>query len=286
MDLNLTGKVALVSGSTAGIGYAAALGLAKQGAQVIVNGRTEERVNAAIALIRKAAPTANVVGFAADLATAAGAKALVAAHPAVDILVNNLGLGGKIQSFDKTDDEAYAELFDVNVISGLRLSRAYLPTMRTRNWGRILFVSSIAALTAPADLINYNITKVAQITAARGLAESVAGTNITVNSVIVGPTITDAANGMFQEMAANHGIPAEYVTKMFVDQTLVKRMLAAEEIANMIVYLSSPAASGTTGSAVRVDGGTTHPFERARKHAMHYLSLRSNKTRSTLASHA
>ena len=258
MDLNLQGKTALVSGSTSGIGFAAALGLAKQGARVIVNGRTEERVKAALALIREAAPTANVVGFAADLATAAGAKALVEAHPAVDILVNNLGQVGHAQSFEKTPDEAYAQLFDINVISCVRLSRAYLPAMRALNWGRILFVSSIVALSPDPPVLPYDVTKVAQMNVARSLAESVAGTRITVNSVIVGPTATDGVSDLSKNLAALHGIAAADVTNKLADQTLIKRMLTADEIANMIVYLASPAASGTTGSAVRVDGGATH----------------------------
>ena len=258
MDLNLKGKTALVSGSTAGIGFATALGLAKQGASVIVNGRTEERVKAAVAQIREAFPTADVVGFAADLTTAAGTSALVAAHPAVDILVNNLGLPFH-KSFETTTDDEWAQQFDVNVISGVRLSRAYLPAMRTRNWGRIIFVSSIAAYTAPVDLLPYSVSKVAQITVARGLAEALAGTNITANTVVVGPTATEAANLMFQQLATQHGgIPVEMVTKMFTDQTLTKRMHSPEEVANMIVYLSSPAGSATTGAALRVDGGSTH----------------------------
>jgi len=246
MDLSLHGKTALVSGSTAGIGFAIAELLAKQGARVIVNGRTQARVTEAIDRIRHKAPKADVVGFAADLSSAAGVQAIAAAFPDVDILVNNLGIYD-LKSFEELTDEEWTHIYDVNVMSGVRLVRAYLPRLRASNWGRIIFISSVVANVAPAYTAHYSATKAAQVVIARGLAEYLAGTQVTVNSVLVGPTETEGN----QTLVANH---PEFL-KAVVDSTLIKRLLHADEIANVVAYLASEASSGTTGTALRVDGG-------------------------------
>ena len=246
MDLSLNGKTALVTGSTAGIGFAIAELLGKQGARVIVNGRTQARVTDAIDRIRQEAPKADVVGFAADLGAVAGVQAIAAAFPDVDILVNNLGIYD-VKSFEELTDDDWTHAFDVNVMSGVRLVRAYLPRLRASNWGRIIFISSVVANVAPANTAHYNATKAAQVVIARGLADSLAGTQVTVNSVLVGPTETEGS----QALAAKH--PA--FSKAVIDSTLIKRLLRADEIANVVAYLASEASSGTTGAALRVDGG-------------------------------
>jgi NAD(P)-dependent dehydrogenase (short-subunit alcohol dehydrogenase family) len=255
MDLQLNGKAALVTGSTAGIGFATARGLAAEGASVIVNGRTQERVNAAIADIRKSHPGAKISGVATDVSTAAGCQMLADAVPEVDVLVNNMGIFKPIP-FEKIPDEDWLNIFEANVMSGVRLSRHYLPGMRAKNWGRILFVSSESAVQIPAEMIHYGMTKTAQVAVARGIAETVAGTGITVNSVLVGPTRSEGAEKFIAQLGG--GDTAAFEKEFFKSArptSLLKRFETIEEVANMIVYLSSPRASGTTGSAIRVDGG-------------------------------
>ncbi len=258
MNLDLHGKSALVSGSTAGIGYAIAAGLAGQGARTIVNGRSEARVARALERLSAGVPGAAVDGFAADLSTAAGVDAIVARYPQVDILVNNLGIFDP-QPFEAIDDAAWLRFFETNVMSGVRLSRAYLPAMRRRDWGRIVFISSESGLQIPVEMIHYGVTKTAQIALARGLAESVAGTGITVNSVLPGPTRSEGVGEFVASLARGQGkSEAEMEREFFATArptSLIRRFASVEEVANMVVFVCSPAASATTGAALRVDGG-------------------------------
>lgn len=254
MDLQLKNRLALVSGSTAGIGYAIAEALLREGARVIVNGRTQAAVDAAVAKLGVGA-----IGFAGDLASATGADALAKAHPDIDILVNNLGIF-EPKAFEDIPDADWTRFFDVNVLSGVRLSRQVLPGMKRRNWGRILFISSESGIQIPAEMIHYGMTKSAQIAIARGLAESVAGTGITVNSVLPGPTRSRGVEDFVQTLANESGQSFEAFEKEFFEKvrptSLIKRFATPEEVAAMVVYLASPLASATTGAAVRVDGGT------------------------------
>jgi NAD(P)-dependent dehydrogenase (short-subunit alcohol dehydrogenase family) len=258
LDLDLHGKTAVVSGSTGGIGYSTALALATLGAQVVVTGRTAQRVDAAVDAIARAAGTKDVKGVHGDLASAEGAANLLRAAPQADILVNNLGIF-EPKPFEEIDDADWMRFFESNVLSGVRLSRGYLPGMRSRNWGRIIFVSSESGLQIPAEMIHYGVTKTAQISLARGLAESVAGTGITINSVLPGPTRSEGVGTFVQQMAKQQGIDeAEMEHRFFRDarpSSLIGRFLTTDEVANAIAYLCTPAASGTTGSAMRVDGG-------------------------------
>jgi NAD(P)-dependent dehydrogenase (short-subunit alcohol dehydrogenase family) len=253
MDLQLQGKRALVTGSTAGIGFAIASELAAEGAQVIVNGRTQKRIDAAVARIKGAA------GVAADLGTAAGVARVIAQHPDVDILVNNVGIFAA-KPYDQIPDEDWLQFFETNVLSGVRLSRHYLPRMVKRNFGRVLFISSESALQIPAEMIHYGMTKTAQLAVARGLAESVAGTGVTVNAVLPGPTRSEGVGEFVTSVARQRGISTEEMEREFFQHmrpsSLLKRFETPEEIAHLVTYLSSPLASGTTGSALRVDGGT------------------------------
>jgi len=245
-----------VTGSTAGIGFATARALAAEDAAVIVNGRGQPRVDAAIAEIRKLHPRANVSGIASDVSNAAGCAKLIKALAEVDILVNNMGIFEPIP-FEKIPDEDWMRLFEANVMSGVRLSRHYLSGMRERNWGRILFVSSESAVQIPAEMIHYGMTKTAQVAVARGIAETVAGTGITVNSVLAGPTRSEGVETFIAQLGAG-GDTAAFETEFFKTirpSSLLKRFATIDEVANMIVYLSSPLASATTGAAIRVDGG-------------------------------
>ena len=256
MDLQLKGKKVLVTGSTAGIGFATARALAAEDAAVIVNGRGQPRVDAAIAEIRKLHPRANVSGIASDVSNAAGCAKLIKALAEVDILVNNMGIFEPIP-FEKIPDEDWMRLFEANVMSGVRLSRHYLSGMRERNWGRILFVSSESAVQIPAEMIHYGMTKTAQVAVARGIAETVAGTGITVNSVLAGPTRSEGVETFIAQLGAG-GDTAAFEAEFFKTirpSSLLKRFATIDEVANMIVYLSSPLASATTGAAIRVDGG-------------------------------
>ena len=258
MNLRLDGKTALVTGSTAGIGYAIAEGLAAQGARVIVNGRTQARVDDAIRNIKATQSNAQLVGAVADLGTAAGADLLVKAHPNVDVLVNNVGVFAP-KPFEEIPDADWLRFFEVNVMLGMRLARAYLPQMRKANWGRIIFISSESGVQIPVEMIHYGVTKTAQIALARGIAESVAGTGITVNSVLPGPTKSEGIETFVAELAKNAGISeADFEKQFFATMrptSLLKRFATPEEVANMVVYVCSPAASATNGAALRVDGG-------------------------------
>jgi hypothetical protein len=258
MDLKLEGKRALVTGSTAGIGFAAASALAAEGAVVIVNGRGQKRVDEAVAKIRQLHPKAKVTGIASDVSNAAGCARLVKELPDVDVLVNNMGIF-EPKPFEEIPDEDWQRLFDSNVMSGVRLSRHYLPGMRARNWGRIQFVSSESAVQIPAEMIHYGMTKTAQIAVARGIAETVAGSGITVNSVLAGPTRSEGVETFIERLGAQSGkTPAQFEAEFFKTArptSLIKRFATVEEVAAMIAYLSSPLASATTGAAVRVDGG-------------------------------
>src|SRR5271156_4402726 len=258
MDLQLAGKKVLVTGSTAGIGFATASAFAVEGASVIVNGRTQQRVDAAIAKIRESHPKADVSGVASDVADAAGCAKLIQALPRVDILVNNMGISEPIP-FEKIPDEDWLRLFEANVMSGVRLSRHYLSGMREKNWGRILFVSSESAVQIPAEMVHYGVTKTAQLAVARGIAETVAGTGITVNSVLPGPTRSEGVGAFVAQLAKQRGVDEAELEREFFRSarptSLLKRFESVDEVANMIVFLCSPAASGTSGASVRVDGG-------------------------------
>jgi len=257
MDLQLKGKLALVSGSTAGIGHAIAQALAAEGARVIVNGRTQAAVDKAIALIRPGAGGA-ALGFAGDLSRADVAEALLRQHPGIEILVNNLGIF-EPKPFEDIPDDDWRRFFDVNVLSGVRLARLCLPAMKAANWGRIVFVSSESALQIPAEMVHYGMTKTAQIAVARGIAESVAGTGITVNSVLPGPTRSRGVGDFVETLAKEGGQTIAEFEKAFFETvrptSLIKRFEEPEEIASLVAYLASPLSSGTTGAALRVDGG-------------------------------
>lgn len=256
MNLHLGNKLALVSGSTKGIGFAIALGLAREGARVIVNGRSQKSVDEALALLRKEHPDAKLEGFAGDLSRREDIDALVARHPSVDVLVNNLGIFDP-KPFEDIPDEDWQRFYDVNVMSGVRPSRAYLPKMKEKNWGRVVFISSESGIQIPVEMIHYGMTKTAQLALSRGLAESCAGTGVTVNSVLPGPTHSEGVSEMATKMAAGKSF-AEF-EKIFFEtarpSSLIKRFATTEEVANMVVYVCSEASSATNGAALRVDGG-------------------------------
>jgi NAD(P)-dependent dehydrogenase (short-subunit alcohol dehydrogenase family) len=258
MDLQLKNKKALVTGSTGGIGLAVASWLAREGAAVVVNGRTPKRVDEAVKHVGQQAAGAQVSGVAADLGTAQGAAQLTRAVPTLDILVNNLGIY-ETKEFPAISDEDWLHIFEVNVLSGVRLSRFYLPQMLRAKWGRVLFVSSESGVNIPVEIIHYGVTKTAQIALARGLAEMTAGTGVTVNSVLPGPTRSEGVEDFVEGLAKSKGIsPAEVEAEFFRTvrpSSLLKRFATPEEVAAMVVYLSSPLASATNGAAVRVDGG-------------------------------
>jgi NAD(P)-dependent dehydrogenase (short-subunit alcohol dehydrogenase family) len=257
MDLGLQGKLALVSGSTAGIGQAIATTLAHEGASVIVNGRSRSSVEAVVAQMRSATG-GDVQGFAGDLSVAASAEELARTHPDVEILVNNLGIF-EPKPFEDIPDADWLRFFDVNVLSGVRLSRLFLPAMKRANWGRIIFISSESAVQIPTEMIHYGMTKTAQLAVSRGLAEAVAGTGITVNSVLPGPTKSRGVGDFVEALAKAEGRSfAEYETEFFQrvrPTSLIKRFASPEEVASLVAYVASPLASATTGAALRVDGG-------------------------------
>ena len=258
MNLKLEDKTALVTGSTAGIGLAIALGLAREGARVIVNGRTQARVDAALARIRREVPQAKAEGAALDLGTAAGCEALVRQLPSVDVLVNNLGIF-EPKPFEQIPDGDWQRLFEVNVMSGVRLSRAYLSGMKQRNWGRIVFISSESAVQIPAEMVHYGVTKTAQVAVARGIAETCAGTAVTVNSVLAGPTASEGVVTFVATLAKEQGTtPQEFEKQFFRDvrpSSLLKRFIKPEEVAALVVFVCSPEASAINGAALRTDGG-------------------------------
>ena len=257
MELDLKGKLALVSGSTAGIGRAIAASLAREGARVIVNGRSQSSVDKAVAELRSAGG-AEVHGFAGDLSTAAAADDLAQRFPDVEILVNNLGIF-EPKGFEQIPDADWLRFFEVNVLSGVRLARLYLPAMRHANWGRIIFISSESGVQIPAEMIHYGMTKTAQLAIARGLAEAVAGTGITVNSILPGPTRSRGVGDFVEALAKTENKTfAEFELEFFKKvrpTSLIRRFATPEEVASLVTYVASPLASATTGAALRVDGG-------------------------------
>ncbi len=258
MNLGIKNKTALVTGSTAGIGLAIARGLAGEGARVIVNGRKKERVDQAVTQIQEEFLGAQVTGIAADLGQKPGVEELLKQLPSVDILVNNLGIF-EPKAFADIPDNDWFRFFEVNVMSGVRLSRAYLPAMLKKDWGRIVFISSESALQIPAEMIHYGLTKTAQLALARGLAETTAGTSVTVNSVLPGPTRSEGVSGFVEELAKSQNSSAAAVEKEFFKSirpsSLLKRFATTDEVAAMVLYVSSALASATNGAALRVDGG-------------------------------
>lgn len=258
MDLGLASKTVLITGSTAGIGYAAARRFLDEGARVVINGRTEERVEQARATLRVHAPDATIEGIAADVATATGCRAIADRFPDVDVLVNNAGIFAP-RPFEEISDHEWLSFFETNVMSGVRLARHYLPRMLAQNWGRIVFVSSESGVQIPVEMIHYGTTKTAQLAVARGLAERCRGTGVTVNSVLPGPTASEGVATFVRQLAAQHGVSEADMEKQFFatgrPSSLLVRFETPDEIAAMIVYASSAAASGTTGAALRVDGG-------------------------------
>ncbi|TGL60785.1 SDR family NAD(P)-dependent oxidoreductase [Leptospira sarikeiensis] len=258
MDTQLKNKIALVTGSTAGIGLAIAEGLAREGAQVIINGRTKARVEEAIASIQKKIPNANLLGVEADFSNQKEISQIVSKFSNVDILVNNVGIF-EPKDFVDIPDEDWIRFFEVNVLSGVRLSRAYLPSMLQKNWGRILFISSESGIQIPNEMIHYGVTKSAQISLSRGIAELTKGTNVTVNSVLPGPTRSEGVEGFLENLAKQQNVSTDTVEKEFFKNarptSLLQRFATVEEVANLVVYLSSPLSSATNGAALRVDGG-------------------------------
>lgn len=258
MDLQLTNKIALVSGSTAGIGLAIATSLAQEGASVIINGRTQERVSTAVEQIKKTTIDAKLQGVVADLSTKSGTEELFRQVPEVDILVNNLGIY-EVKPFPDISDEDWVKIIEANVLSGVRLSRHYLPFMFGKNWGRVIFISSESGVNIPADMIHYGVTKTAQLSLARGLAETTAGTGVTVNSVLPGPTNSEGVASFIQGLAKSQGVDASQAEQEFLQKarptTLLKRFATCEEVAALVVFVASPLSSATNGAALRVEGG-------------------------------
>ena len=270
MKIELDGTTALVTGSTQGIGFAIARGLAAAGARVIVNGRSTETTGAARARLLESLASdadfaaldddtreARVVTLAADLATEAGAQAAVAAFPEIDVLVNNLGVFGSADALSIDDDE-WRRYFETNVLSAVRLTRAYLPGMMERGWGRVQYIASDSAIVTPVEMIHYGVSKTALLGVSRGFAKAAAGSGVTVNSVVAGPTHTGGVEGFVRELVGDD-LPWDEAQHEFMlrhrPQSLIQRLIEPEEIANMVVYLSSRFASATTGGALRVDGG-------------------------------
>jgi NAD(P)-dependent dehydrogenase (short-subunit alcohol dehydrogenase family) len=258
MNMQLEGKLALVTGSTAGIGFAIARSLAAEGARVIVNGRGGARVNEAVAALRAAVPKARLEALALDLSEPEAAAATVAKFPEVDILVNNLGVYAP-KAFEEISDADWLAIIQTNFMSGVRLCRGYLPRMKARNWGRIIFISSESAVNTPVEMIHYGVTKTMQVALARGLAESAAGTGVTVNSVLAGPTRSEGVEKFITDMAQSRGVTGAQVEKEFFQtvraSSLLKRFATTDEIAAMVAYVASPLSSATTGAALRADGG-------------------------------
>lgn len=258
MDTQLTHKKALVTGSTAGIGLAIAKGLLKEGAAVTVNGRTQARVDATVQQLTKEFPGAVVNGIAADFSKPEEVTAITAGLPDIDILVNNVGIF-EAKAFTDTTDEDWLRFYEINVLSGVRLSRFYLPKLLQKNWGRIIFISSESAVNIPEEMIHYGMTKTAQLAVSRGLSELTKGTGVTVNVVMPGPTASEGVTEMLANIAKDRNINAEEAADVFFKTlrptSLLQRFIAPEEIANLVVYLSSPLAAATNGAALRADGG-------------------------------
>jgi NAD(P)-dependent dehydrogenase (short-subunit alcohol dehydrogenase family) len=258
MNLGLQGKLAVVTGSTAGIGYAIAAALSDEGARVIINGRTQARVDTAILNLRQRNRGAEFEGVAADLGTIEGVEALLKEAPNADILVNNLGIF-EVKPFLEITDADWQRFFEVNVLSGVRLSRAYLPGMLKKNWGRIIFISSESGQQIPVEMVHYGMTKTAQVAVARGIAQSVAGTGITVTSVLAGPTASEGVGQFLQQMAMQHGKPPAEIEKEFFTSarpsSLLRRFATPEEVAAVVTFVASTNAVLLNGAAVRAEGG-------------------------------
>jgi len=258
MDFGLKGKIAVVSGSTAGIGFGIAAALASEGAAVIMNGRTSARVDSALQKLKALLPSANFTGIAADLGTREGVAAFIKQVPTADVLVNNLGIF-EVKAFLEIPDADWQRFFEVNIMSGVRLTRHYLPGMLKKNWGRVIFISSESGQQIPAEMVHYGMTKTAQIAIARGVAESIAGTGVTVNSVLVGPTASEGANEFVESFAKEKGITRAEVEKEFFKNirpsSLLKRFETVEEVASVVAFLASDQSITINGAAVRADGG-------------------------------
>lgn len=258
MHIDLSGKHAIVTGSTAGIGFAIAQGLANAGAHVVVTGRTQARVDEAIAALNATTPNGKVEGVAADLGTAEGCQTLIDKQPSTDILINNVGIFAPQDFFD-VDDATWQQFFDINIMSAVRLSRHYAQGMRERDWGRIQFISSESAINIPSEMVHYGMTKSALLSVSRGLAKVLSGTQVTVNAILPGPTRSEGVLNMLGEMAKQEGISQQEVEARFVQEnrpsSIIQRLATPEEVANMSVYAASPQASATSGAALRVEGG-------------------------------
>jgi NAD(P)-dependent dehydrogenase (short-subunit alcohol dehydrogenase family) len=256
--LKLIGKTALVTGSTAGIGLAIAESLVAEGANVVLNGRTRERVEGAVLTVKAGVDNARVSGVFADLSTPEGAQKIIEGIPEVDILVNNMGIF-ELKQFEDISDEDWLRLFQANVMSGVRLSRHYLPKMKAKNWGRIVFISSESGINIPVEMVHYGMTKAAQLAISRGIAETTAGTNVTVNSVLPGPTASEGAGAFLAEMAETQGISKEEAQKQFFETarptSLIRRFSEPKEIGDFVTFVCSPLAASINGAALRVDGG-------------------------------
>jgi NAD(P)-dependent dehydrogenase (short-subunit alcohol dehydrogenase family) len=258
MELGLSNRRALVSGSTAGIGLSIAHELAREGAEVIINGRTQRRVDQALKMIQQDVREAKLYGFAADLGTAQGVEELTSRFRDVDVLINNLGIF-EPRSFADIRDEEWLRMFEVNVLSGIRLSRAYVPAMKTRGFGRVIFISSESAVQVPVEMIHYGMTKTAQVAVASGLAKDCVGTGVTVNSILVGPTASEGVAAFVRQLAEKNAMSEEQMEQEFFKTarptSLLKRFIKPLEVASLVAYVASDRASATTGAALRVDGG-------------------------------
>jgi len=258
MDLQLKNKTALVTGSTLGIGYAIAKSLLAEGAKVYINGRNKERVTEAVSTLKTLFPNGDVAGVAADFSNVEDINNLLKEIPTVDILVNNVGIF-EPKNFTEIPDEDWFKFYEINVMSGVRLSRHYFPKMLTQNWGRIIFISSESSIMIPEEMIHYGMTKTAQLSISRGLAELTKGTNVTVNSVLPGPTKSEGVGTFIKDLAKSQNLSDEEMEKQFFEtarpSSLIRRFADVQEIANLVTYVASPLSSATNGAALRADGG-------------------------------
>jgi len=261
MDLQLKNKTAFISGSTAGIGLATAISLAKEGAAVYINGRTQQRIDEAVTQIKQAVPGAAVQGIVADFSKTEDVNNLIQQLPEVDILINNVAMFAPTAFVDITDED-WLKFYEVNVLSGIRLSRHYLPLMLKRNQGRIIFISSESALNIPTEMIHYGMTKTAQLSISRGLALLTKGTGVTVNAILPGPTKSEGVGGFIEQMAGQQNKSTEEVEKDFFQHvrpsSILQRFTSTEEIANLVTYVASPLSSATNGAALKADGGVVN----------------------------